>query len=434
LVVQRVRGSSRADRAGVRSGDDLVGIGALDTRDALDVAFALGWLEDDAPWRFRRAGREFEVPLPLQDPVDNGITLETDSPRVCPNHCVFCFVDQLPRGLRKSLYVKDEDFRLSFTCGSYITLTNLTDESYERIEKQRLSPLYVSIHATDDTVRRRMLGNPHAPSITESLRRLTDAGITLHGQVVVCPGLNDGDVLRRTLDDLVEFGPSLASVAVVPVGLTAHRDGLFPLKPVRGDDALDILTAIENVHRARPSVRERPRFFASDEIYLIAERELPDYEEYGDFEQLENGVGLLRLFERTLTNSAADLEGAFDEPLEVVVLTGELAAPFLTDVTARVLGNAGAARVTVVAVRNEFLGHAVTVAGLLSGEDLVRGVREAPRSALVLLPREAFNADGLTLDGMTIEDIAGRAGHPWVRAADDIVQGVLSAATKEDRS
>ncbi|MBD3367877.1 MAG: DUF512 domain-containing protein [Candidatus Eisenbacteria bacterium] len=428
MRVVHVRPGSRADRAGIRSGDELTSIGSLETSDALDVAFALGWLERRAPWRFVREGRLLDVELPLRDPAECGIEFEPDRPRTCPNNCVFCFVDQLPAGMRESLYVKDEDFRLSFTCGNYITLTNLDERAYRRIERQKLSPLYVSIHATDDDVRRTLLGNPRAPSIMPSLRRLADAGITLHGQIVVCPGLNDGEVIERTLADLATLGDAVATVAVVPVGLTAHRDGLFPLTPVDREGALAILRAVEKAGGAEGS---GPSIHASDEVYLLAGEDLPPYEHYGEFEQIENGVGLLRLFERDLEASAPALAGRLTEPVNVVLLTGELAAPFIADVAPRELRKHAPVELDVVPVENRLLGRSVTVAGLLSGADLVRGLSQAPEAGLYLLPGEAFNADGVTLDGMTVAEIAQAGGRRPVEASVDLVRAILAAANGE---
>ncbi len=401
------------------------------TSDALDVAFALGWLEDDEPWRFERDGKTTEVELPLDDPSENGLEFEPDRPRICPNNCVFCFVDQLPPGLRRSLYVKDEDFRLSFTCGNYITLTNLDEDAFRRIERQRLSPLYVSVHATDDEVRRMLLGNPQASPVMPALKRLADSGITLHGQIVVCPGLNDGVVLAGTLHDLSALAPALATVAVVPVGLTEHREGLFPLTPFTREDAR---SALGNIERASERTRKGPAFYASDEIYLLAERELPPYEYYGDFEQIENGVGLLRLFERGLQETTPKLAGALDAPLHVVLLTGTLAAPFIEQAARESLARHAPVDVSVVPVENRFLGRTVTVAGLLSGDDLARALREAPEADLYLLPGEALNPDGVTLDDQSVDDIARRADREPVRATNDLVEAILRHAEGKEES
>jgi len=424
-----VKPGSRAERAGVRPGDDLIRIGTMPAEDELDVAFAIGWLEDEAPWRFVREGRPFDAALPLGDPSESGIVFEPDRPRTCPNRCVFCFVDQLPPGLRRNLYVKDEDFRLSFTCGNYITLTNLDRDAYDRIERQHLSPLYVSVHATDDGIRRTLLGNPEAPPILTALRRLAAAGVSVHAQIVVCPGLNDGEVLERTLADLTELGETVRTVAVVPVGLTKHREGLFPLTPVDREDAQTILQTVGRADERAGRSGGGPAVFAADEIYLLAGRELPPYEHYGEFEQIENGVGLLRLFERALEESAPRLAGAIDLPIPVVLLTGTQAAPFLEDAVRRIVRRHAPVDLTVVPVENRFLGATVTVAGLLSGTDLARALREdAPEAGLYLLPAEAFNADGLTLEGMTVDDIAGRAGRAPVEASGDLVQSLIKHA------
>ncbi len=427
-----------AERAGVRAGDELVEIDGRRVNDAIDVAYALGWTdEEDVEFVFLRGTRRTPVLLPARDPDELGLDLERDRVRTCGNRCMFCFVDQLPRGLRPALYVKDEDYRLSFTCGNYVTLTNLEGADYERILAMRLSPLYVSVHATDDAVRREMLGNPSAPPILDALRRLARAGIRLHAQIVVCPGLNDGETLEATLSDLAALGDALASVAVVPVGLTAHRDGLRELSPVDPSNARKIVRAVAIWQQTMLDRRGDRVFYAADEIHLTAGLDVPSFDEYGDFPQIENGVGLLRWFERETTESAERLRGVDAGGLRVAVLSGTLAAPFIERTLDDALREVVGLTVTVVAVENRFLGPSVTVAGLLSGDDLSREARaalDAPDAPdLVLIPAEAFNADGLTLDGLSLDAIRAAAGTSRIEASSDVVASIEDFMTRRTR-
>jgi putative radical SAM enzyme (TIGR03279 family) len=435
MEVVSIESGTAAERAGVRPGDDLVAIDGHPIGDSLDVAFAVGSADDGRAtieWRFLRTTEDRRVSLPARRPEEFGLGVRPDAARTCSNRCIFCFVDQLPRGLRKNLYVKDEDYRLSFAYGNYVTLTNLTLSDYERIAAQRLSPLYVSVHATDDVVRRRMLGNPTAPSIMEALTKLASHGIDLHTQIVVCPGLNDDGVLERTLADLRSIGEAVVSIAVVPVGLTRHREALPRIDPVDSRLAGALVDLVERWQRRFLSERGRRVTYAADELYLTAGRELPPAEAYEDFPQLENGVGLLRSFEAGFGERAAELARSRLDGVGVAIVTSSLAAPFLRRVVVPALAGAGAST-TVIAAENTLLGPSVTVAGLLSGRDLERSAREAPADALVLIPAEALNEDGLTIDGATLESVAREAGREHVVATHDIVGSVLEFAAGRAR-
>lgn len=425
-----VRPGTEAAKAGFRADDDLIAVDGRPVRDSLDLAFALGCADGErVRCEFVRGGASLATDLTAPPSFDDlGIEFAPDACNTCGNRCVFCFVDQLPRGMRKSLYVKDEDLRLSFSFGNYITLTNLTDDDYARVETQRLSPLYVSVHATDDAVRRRMLGNPNAPPVLTSLRRLAKARAKVHTQVVVCPGINDGPVLERTLDDLLAMPETVLSIAVVPVGLTAHRRGLPPLEPVAPRLAAALVDAVERRQASARAERGGAVVFAADELYLSAGRELPPFASYEDFPQLENGVGLLRWFEADLMAQAPALEGLFARSVRITIVTAPLAAPFLRTTVDRALAGAGPIETRVLAVENTLLGPTVTVAGLIPGRDMARALGDAENADLTLLPGEAFNEDGLTIDGMTVEDIASAAGRDNVAAARDVVSALTDFA------
>jgi putative radical SAM enzyme (TIGR03279 family) len=426
MRITRVVPGSDAERAGVRSGDELLAVGGKSLEDALDLTFALAWTDEGrVAFEFARGGSSFSVTLPAVGPEELGFEVQEAAIKTCGNSCVFCFVDQLPRGLRTSLYVKDEDYRLSFSYGNYVTLTNLSDADYERIAAQRLSPLYVSVHATDDAVRREMLGNKDAPPILESLRRLDRARIGVHAQAVLCAGINDGAVLEQTLADLFALGELIQSVAVVPVGLTAHRERLTRIEALSATTAAAALDTIERWQRRFLGEGRGRTVYAADELYLRAGRTLPPYDEYGDLPQLENGVGLLRSFEFDLNERAGLLGDHLDRPLALTLVTARLAEAFLTDAIDEALGRVEGLTCRIVASDNSLLGPTITVAGLLSGADMVDALKKAPESDAYLLPAAAFNEDGVTLDGMSLSEIAGGAGRENVVATDDIVGAVL---------
>ncbi len=426
MRITRVAPGSDAERADIRVGDELLAVGGRTLEDAIDLTFALAWMDErEAIFEFSRGGTSFSVTLPAVGPGELGFEVREAPTRTCGNSCVFCFVDQLPRGLRSSLYVKDEDYRLSFSYGNYVTLTNLSRGDYERIASQRLSPLYVSVHATDDAVRRRMLGNDGAAPILESLRELGRSRIAVHAQAVLCPGINDGAVLEQTLSDLFALGDMIQSVAVVPVGLTAHRQRLTHIEAVSATAAGGALDTIECWQKRFIEDGRGRTVYAADELYLRAERALPSYDSYGDFHQLENGVGLLRSFEFELNESARLLGDRLDRPLAATVVTARLAEAFLADAIDRAIGRIDGLTCRVVASDNSLLGPTITVAGLLSGADMVGALKRAPESDAYFLPAVAFNDDGVTLDGMDLGEIADGAGRGNVVATNDIVGSVL---------
>lgn len=348
--------------------------------------------------------------------------------RRCACRCVFCFVDQNPRGMRPAIYLKDEDYRFSFLYGNYTTLTSLGRRGLRRIIEQRLSPLFVSVHCTDPEVRARMLGTANRWDVCAVLRELAGHGIELHTQIVLCPGWNDGGNLERSFHDLfalrraAEDAGGIASLAVVPVGLTAHREGLTPLVPVTGAIAAAVIDQVAPWQAAAAAAWEGPFLHLSDEFYLLADRELPPAAHYAGFPQEDNGAGLTRRLEAAWLASLADASAGRRLPQRpLTILTAEMAARALSRYLVPALVAAGAPRPEIVAVRNEFYGHSVTVAGLLAGADLRRGLlslpAEPPRT--VCLSPRAFNADGLTLDDMTLAQIAANQPHEVLVAEEE---------------
>ncbi|MCL6580536.1 MAG: DUF512 domain-containing protein [Firmicutes bacterium] len=417
-VVSRVRPGSIAARLGLAPGDRVWEIGGERPRDWIDYRFLTA--EPLVEMRVVRPDGS-EVVFEVEKDPDEDLGLEftedvfggPDAIRTCENHCLFCFVDRLPRGLRPSLYLKDDDFRLSFLHGNFITLTNLTEEDRDRILGQRLSPLYVSVHATDPEVRVRLMRNPKAGAVLAQLRELTRAGIFIHAQVVVCPGLNDGMHLDRTVADLAALRPNLASIGVVPVGLTRFGPSESPVRLLTREEAAALLEQVLRWHR-----RLGGFVYPADELFLALGRDVPAAGFYDDFPQLQNGIGLTRMFLDDLARVRRRLarRTGTGPAVSFTVLTGRLAAP-LVERAVRVLAETTSFRGQVVPVGNDFFGPAVTVAGLLAGSDLARAALDAPPPppgldpGPVVVPGVALRAgtDEL-LDGATLSELGRRLG------------------------
>jgi putative radical SAM enzyme (TIGR03279 family) len=414
MRIVRIQSGSPAARAGVRAGDELLAVNRQELRDALDYLYAS--VEGRLLLRLRRADGGIEEVRVTRAPGEApGIEFAPDPVRRCGNRCIFCFVDQNPKGLRPNLYVKDEDYRLSLLYGNYVTLTNLREWEIRRILEQRLSPLYVSVHAVDPAVRRRLLGCRGAGEILPLLGRLAAGGIRLHAQIVLVPGVNDGAVLEQTLDALEALHPALQSVAIVPVGLTRHREGLPPIRRVTPRLAGAVVRAIEERHGRNRERRGTRLHYPADEFYLLAGISLPPLSAYEDLPQLENGVGMLRRFERELHSLRRVLPPAPGRRGHAAVATGARFAPIMKTWLVRRLRETGEAakwRAEVVAVRNRLYGARVNVAGLLGGAEVVAALRRRLPFDLAIIPPEMLNAEGLTLDGWRLAEIALRLGRP----------------------
>jgi putative radical SAM enzyme (TIGR03279 family) len=426
--VLRVAPGGLAARAGLQPGDRLLRVNGTPLRDLIDFHVLAG--EERLAIDLARGCQSHSVELRREWGRDLGLECEPPVPSeisTCANKCVFCFIHQLPRGLRKSLYVKDDDYRLSFLHGNYITLTDLPDEEVQRIVAQRLSPLYVSVHATDPELRHVLLGKPKTirGDLMERLSRLAAGGIRIHAQIVLCPGLNDGPQLERSVRELAALHPAVATVAVVPVGLTRHRDGLPPLRAVTPDEARATVSAIhawQREHLARAGSR---LVFAADELYLRAGLPIPAAHDYEGFAVAEDGIGLVRRFDDAFHRAARRRQGQPARVGAVTVATGELFAPVLR----RLLAGAAlpAPAIEVVAVRNDFFGPAITVAGLLTGQDIVRALSGRPLGDLVLVPGVALHeGHGLFLDDVAPRQLAASRGVP-VEAPEASAEGLLGA-------
>jgi len=349
---------------------------------------------------------ECEIEKDEEEPIGVVFTnVVFDGVRRCRNRCIFCFVDNLPPGMRSSLYLKDDDYRLSFLHGNFITLSNLTERDWERILRLRLSPLYVSVHATDPDVRARMMGHADPEGILPKLRRLVAGGIEVHAQIVLCPGINDGPVLDATARDLAALYPGVASLAVVPVGLTrfARRESI---RPVRVQEAEEVLGQVETLQTHCLDTLGTRFIFAADELYLRAGRAVPAAEEYEEFPQFSNGVGLLASFYDEEDETIEHLGGKDAAYRRVTCVTGVEAEPAISRFCAR-LAQAANIQARTLAVRNGFFGDSVTVAGLLTGQDICRALRNVHSQELVLVPDVALRDGRVFLDDMSLDDLRG---------------------------
>ena len=407
-VIQSVDPRSPANRAGLRVGETLTHINGHQIVDVLDYKFfsydtrlELVLREEDGSTR--------TVRLRKREGEDLGLEFQTyliDRARSCANNCIFCFVDQMPPGMRKSLYFKDDDARMSFLTGSYITLTNLTDRELQRICDLKISPVNVSVHATNPELRADLMGNLAAQDILERIKKLSDAGITMNCQVVCCPGLNDGEQLLNTIHDLAAFYPQVSSVAVVPVGLTKYRAGLAPLKvfdPVGAGKTIDL---VEHFAAQCLEYYGSRIVYCSDEFYLKAGRPLPEDAYYEDYIQLDNGVGMLRLLEVEFNTALKMVDASEGDGVPFSIATGMAAGPHLQKLLMTAMEKCAKIKGRVFAIENDFFGHDINVAGLITGQDLIGQLKGKDLGQRLLIPTNMLrHGETVFLDYYTVEDV-----------------------------
>ena len=420
-VITGILEGSVAEAHGLMVGDTLIEMNGEDVLDEID--YQSHSAQRNVQLTVERNGAVQTITIHKEDWQPLGLCFANTmalKPRPCRNRCVFCFIDQMPPRLRSTLYVKDDDWRFSLMMGNYITLTNIDDAEFERILKRHASPLYISVHATDPQLRRRIMNNPKAGELLPRLRQLRDGGIRFHCQIVCCPGINDGDVLTHTLNDLAELAPAALSVAVVPVGLTKFRDGLPKLTPFNAKTAKALLHQLEPFQKRCMKQLGTSFAFASDEFYCLSGEPLPPAAWYETYPQIENGVGLLRQFEEQMEEAAQDdSTNAPIKPTTFVLVTGVAAAPFMQTFCDQ-YAPAGAT-VRVEAIVNHFFGETVTVAGLLTGGDLLAQLTPAMLDGAdqLLLPVNMLRHDrDLFLDGLTLKEFENRMPLP-VRIVDE---------------
>ena len=391
-------------RRGVRPGDTLLQMNGEQVIDHIDYQALSSRQKVDLLIR-TQDGEEKNVRIIKAKGAPLGITLSDTacvSPRTCHNKCIFCFIDQMPPGMRETLYVKDDDWRFSLMMGNYVTLTNVDDQEFERILRRKASPLYISVHTTDPALRCRMMNNRFAGNIMERLQRLKEAGLQFHCQIVLCPGWNDGDALEKTLSDLYALSPNAASVALVPVGLTKFREGLADVKPFNRETALAVLH-IADRFQAKALAETGTRFvFPSDEMLLIAGREIPPEDAYEGYPQIENGVGLVRKTEEAL-KSAADENQLPAVKRSIVIPCGTSIAPVMETWMEKYAPEG--VDITVLPVKNTFFGETVTVTGLLTGGDLINALKDRTEDEALLCQNTLREEGDLFLDDTSLETL-----------------------------
>lgn len=427
-IVKSVVHNRVVPRDALLPGDEIFAINGQPLRDVIDAMFFAA--EDKLELQVRRPdGTEATLRLRKKIDSDLGIEWEPDKIRICKADCDFCFVKQQPKKvMRRTLYIKDDDYRLSFLHGNFVTLTNMTEEDYARVFEQHLSPLYVSVHSTDDQVRRDFLRAPHAEPIIPLLKRLHKNGILTHTQLVVTPGLNDGEPLWKSFDDLLRLYPEVMSVGVVPIGLTKHRKDLPDLGLVPPEMANEILDELEKRHKKMRKSKGVGVIYAADEMYLIAGRDIPNEEYYDDYCQVENGIGMLRQLMETYAAKEIELPKRLARPMRFCVVTGTSAGPFISELCERASKRIKNCELIPLIVTSEFWGPSVTVSGLLTGSDIGEQFLKSGYDVdAVILPPEVLNTDGLFIDDETLPGLQERLEKPLLTSEYDFVQTIRNS-------
>lgn len=431
VKITEVYPGSLAARHGIRAGDFLVSINNSPIRDVLDYRFYLA--ERSVTLQLKRDEEPLAVSMRKGEYDDIGLSFETplmDQKQRCKNGCVFCFIDQNPEGMRESIYFKDDDSRLSFLHGNYITMTNMTEEDVARIVKMRFSPINVSVHTTNPELRVKMMKNKNAGKVLSYLRAFADAGLSICGQIVLCKGLNDGEELLRSMRDLSEYYPALTSVSIVPAGLTKFRDGLYPLADFSAEEAAEVIDTVEAFAEAHKEKTGSRLFFLADELYLKAGRPLPEEEYYEGYPQIENGVGMLRALEEEFSFAIEDAESVTSlcqTERRISIATGVAAYPQILSIAERIRKIVPNLHISVYKIINHFFGESITVAGLLTGKDICEQLEGQSLGEELLISKNTLRAgEAVFLCGMTVEKMENRLG-TRVRAVESDGDALLSA-------
>ena len=416
VTITDVASESRADKAGVRAGDVLVAINKNQINDVLDYRFYLA--SKSVTLLVLRDGKQKKFKIKKQEYDDIGLDFETplmDKKHSCENKCVFCFIDQLPKGMRKSLYFKDDDSRLSFLHGNYITLTNLGDKDIQRIIDMHISPVNVSVHTTNPELRIKMMHNKRAGEVLEYLRRLADAGISLCAQIVLCRGLNDGAELDRTMRDLEALAPALGSTSIVPAGLTKFRDGLYQLQPFTPEECAAIIKQINDFGDMCLYKHGTRLFYPADELYVKAGLPLPDDSFYEDYSQIQNGVGMLTDMRTCVSAELEDDAYASLAKLSrtVSLATGYAAESHIKELAQMLMSRVDGLKINVYPIKNNFFGDLITVSGLLTGKDIIEQLDGKELGDELFIPAACLRAEGdVLLDDVSPADISAALGVP----------------------
>jgi putative radical SAM enzyme (TIGR03279 family) len=407
LKITSVEKGSPAEKNGIMKGDYVLSVNGRQIDDALDFSYHTA--QDDLI--VETAGESGPGIVKFLTPGDNGISVEDIKIRHCGNNCVFCFINQNPKGMRKTIYVKDEDYRFSFLYGNYFTLTGITRKELDKIAEMKLSPLYVSVHAVNDEARKKLLGTKKDDKLLEKMRFLISVGIELHTQIVLCPGINDGETLKETIAVLGSFHPGVKTLAVVPVGLTKHREKLPKLEPVTKKIAAETIKIISAFNKKFKIETGTYFVFAADEFYLKAELDFPDEEYYENYLQYEDGVGMARNFIERFKETVCDTPCSVQKKTRIVIVTGELFYPVMESLVLKEFRKVKNLETEIVRAENNLFGRTVTVAGLLSGSDIALSAGKAKsKNDILLIPSTCLNTDGKFLDDMTVSELSQKTG------------------------
>lgn len=403
---------SLAERKKISAGDTLLSVNGKEIRDVLDYQFYIK--ETKLILSILTAEGKSKMLVIRKDEFDDiGLEFETylmDKQRHCKNKCIFCFIDQLPKGLRESLYFKDDDSRLSFLFGNYITLTNLTDEEADRIIEMHISPVNISVQTMNPELRVKMMLNPKAGESLRYLHRFAQAGIAINTQLVLCPGINDGDELEHSLRELFKLYPAVQSIAAVPVGLTDHRDGLYHLEPYTKETAGEVIDLIDRCNAEFKKEHGEIIAYAADEFYLKAGREMPGADYYNGFPQLENGVGMWALL-RSEFEEALEECGITELERKATIVTGKAAYPLICDLADKAMKRISGLEINVIAAENRLLGEMITVSGLLCGKDIADAVSGTDLGEELIIPPNCLRSEGdMFLDDMTVTQLSEKLG------------------------
>ncbi|MBI4654358.1 MAG: DUF512 domain-containing protein [Nitrospirae bacterium] len=423
LAINHITEGSIASKIGLQNGDTVIEVNGNPAKDIIDYMYYSQ--EGSLSLKVQRGNKIYSFKINKKEKTNSGFELSQFRVRGCRNKCVFCFVDQLPKGMRKTLYLKDDDYRMSFLYGNYITLTNLSPADKKRIFIQRLSPLYVSVHTTNNELRKTILGNPKAEDILKEIQEFTSNKIKLHTQIVLVPGLNEDVELSKTIKDLYKFYPYIASIAVVPVGLTRFRK-----TNVRAVEKTDAIKAIEIVKQFSKRFKKRHGdsiVYASDELYIKAGMPFPSVDEYGDLSQIENGVGLIPSFLDSMKKLKLPKK---INPKKIVTFTGVSFAPYLEDISQKLRIMDGLS-LEVFKIENKFFGPTVTVTGLLTGRDIIKSLMGKVKGDCLLVPNVTLrDGNNMFLDNVTLKDLEENLGIN-VRAIKPTLKGLLQGITDE---
>ena len=428
VKISSVESGSLADKKGIEAGDTIVSINGNSIKDVLDYRFYL----NDSKLKLeviKSNGKTKKYKIHKDEFDDIGLEFETylmDKQHSCKNKCVFCFIDQLPDGLRDSLYFKDDDDRLSFLFGNYVTLTNLDDEEVERLIKLHISPINISVHTMNPELRIKMMKNPRSGEVLKYIKRFADAGLDINAQLVLCPGINDGDELVYSLEELFKYYPAIRSIACVPVGLTKHREKLEKLEPYNEATAGEVIDTINKLNAEFKAKEGVKLAYASDEFYLLANREMPSYDYYDDFPQLENGVGMWTLLKDEFTEALNECK-LTELNRKVTLATGTAAYPLISELAQMAMDKIKGLDIQVEAIINRLFGESITVSGLITGGDILYSLEGKEIGDALVIPPNCLRSEGdMFLDSMTVDELSDKLGVPII-CNESSGEGLLSA-------